>query len=493
MQGPIACHGKMDRPYDNTFARNAMIKHVQIIGVLGLVGVLVGCISKPESNFIIKQEERNPWTSLVRTGAEDAFQFAIISDRTGLPREGVLEQAVAHLNRLQPAFVMSVGDLVEGYTLDGRITDLERIQRDWDTTSVVLNTLTMPFFYVVGNNDINSPAAAPLWTAQFGERTYYHFVFKDVLFVALNSEDPLGPGGLNSEQQAWLGEVLTAYPDVRWTFLFLHRPLWTYPQAHDTWAAIEALFGGRPRTVFAGHRHQYERSEVDGHIYYTLGTTGGGSQLTGATEGWFDHITWVAIGNGAPHISNLALDGIWDDDPREQTLYWDARDGQQYPIMTLGAQTWMVRNMAYALEGTYCYDDELNDCAVNGRLYPWELAVQACPATWRLASDADWKTLEVYLGMDTLVVDSTRFRGTDQGRQMRAGGESGFDAPISGYRRPNGSYARRGERAAFWMSTAADSTAAWHRDIRADTGQIYRSTVPKGYALSVRCVRDLEN
>ncbi len=73
---------------------------------------------------------------------------------------------------------------------------------------------------------------------------------------------------------------------------------------------------------------------------------------------------------------------------------------------------------------------------------------------------------------------------------MRSGGQSCFEAPIGGYRRPDGSYARRGERSAYWQSTSVDQGAAWHRDIRSDDSRIYRSAVPKGYALSVRCVRD---
>ena len=80
------------------------------------------------------------------------------------------------------------------------------------------------------------------------------------------------------------------------------------------------------------------------------------------------------------------------------------------------------------------------------------------------------------------------FRGTDQGARLRAGGASGFDAPIAGYRRPDGSYVRRGERSAYWLATSAAATAAWHRDVRSDDGRIYRSAVPKGYALSVRCL-----
>lgn len=98
--------------------------------------------------------------------------------------------------------------------------------------------------------------------------------------------------------------------------------------------------------------------------------------------------------------------------------------------------------------------------------------------------------LEAFLGMAREELHRDEFRGTNQGARLREGGDSGFAAPISGYRRPDGSYARGGDRAAYWASTEADREAAWHRDLRADDGRIYRSSVPKRYALSVRCLRD---
>ncbi len=48
----------------------------------------------------------------------DAFRFAIVADLTGGERPGVFADAVGKLNMLQPEFVMSVGDLIEGYTGD---------------------------------------------------------------------------------------------------------------------------------------------------------------------------------------------------------------------------------------------------------------------------------------------------------------------------------------------------------------------------------------
>jgi hypothetical protein len=66
------------------------------------------------ARFVVTRESKNPWTSLTPNVAADPCQFAIVSDRTGGHRQGVFSKAVQQVNLLQPAFVMSVGDLIEG-------------------------------------------------------------------------------------------------------------------------------------------------------------------------------------------------------------------------------------------------------------------------------------------------------------------------------------------------------------------------------------------
>lgn len=174
--------------------------------------------------------------------------------------------------------------------------------------------------------------------------------------------------------------------------------------------------------------------------------------------------------------------------PAPSVSFVDPRDGQVYPVVRIGGQTWLARDLSYQAAASYCYGDSPGACPPNGRLYPWDVAVHACPAGWHLPSEEEWRTLERHLGMAESELAAEGFRGTDQGASLRAGGDSGFDSRITGYRRPDGSYARRGERSAYWLATPADDDAAWHRDLRSDDGRIYRSAVPKGYALSVRCL-----
>src|SRR5215467_13160288 len=86
---------------------------------LSLLAVAVGLAGSPpapSAALQVQVEDRNPWTNLRLNNDPDDFQFAIVSDRTGGHRARVFSQAVEQLNLLQPEFVLSVGDLIVGYT-----------------------------------------------------------------------------------------------------------------------------------------------------------------------------------------------------------------------------------------------------------------------------------------------------------------------------------------------------------------------------------------
>ncbi|MFN0050901.1 MAG: metallophosphoesterase family protein [Planctomycetales bacterium] len=259
----------------------------------------------------IKVEEKNPWTSLNLNNKQRDFQFVIVTDRTGGHRPGVFTDAVRKINLLQPEFVISVGDLIEGYSEDSGQWALE-----WSEFQEKVQQLQMPFFYVPGNHDLSNVGMSANWNRKFG-RTYYEFRYHDVLFVALNTEDPpkSEPYRISPEQQRWFADVLARNADVRWTFVFMHKPGWVYPdedQAEIGWAGIEQSLANRNYTVFAGHVHNYARFERHGRDYIMLATTGGSSKLRGRESGEFDHIVWVTMKDPAPVIANLMLEGIAD-------------------------------------------------------------------------------------------------------------------------------------------------------------------------------------
>ena len=254
-----------------------------------------------------------PWTSLEIEAPEDQFQFAIVTDRTGGARPGVFSEAVDKLNLLRPPFVMSVGDLINGYT-----RYLPELNRQWDQFDGMVDRLEMPFFYLPGNHDITNDVMDGLWRERYGP-SYYHFVYKDVLFLCMNSEDGApgaGKGRILDEQFEYFERVLNENAEARWTLVFIHQPLWDQEAPTGRWAEIETLLQEREHTVYAGHVHRYQKFQRNNGRYFTLATTGGGSRLRGPQLGEFDHVSWVTMTDDGPIMANIALDGIHDDSLR---------------------------------------------------------------------------------------------------------------------------------------------------------------------------------
>jgi 3',5'-cyclic AMP phosphodiesterase CpdA len=289
-----------------------------LIGLGGMGLVLVAAAlsrtdpPKPQisPDLQVQVDSRNPWNHLRVNRDPDDFRFAIVSDRTGGARAGVFEQAVEQLNWLQPEFVLSVGDLIQG------TADPVQLTKQWQEFDGFISRLQMPFFYLPGNHDLPNPLADQHWQDKFGRR-YYHFVYKNVLFLMLNSEDPPGvkSGRIGEEQLAYARRVLDENRGVRWTVVALHKPLWTDPGlAKNGWLDVEKALADRKYTVFAGHKHRYERFLRNGRMYYQLATTGGSSKMRGLPLGEFDQLVWVTMKKDGPVLVNLMMEGIFPED-----------------------------------------------------------------------------------------------------------------------------------------------------------------------------------
>jgi serine/threonine-protein phosphatase CPPED1 len=278
---------------------------IALLGV-GAAVVLSGVGGGGSGKTFFPREDRNPVTHLRFNDDPADFQFAVVSDRTGGHRPEIFSQAVERLNLLQPAFVFSVGDFIEG----GKISD-DKLAGEWKEFDGYVNKLTMPFFYVPGNHDVATSEAAKFWEKKMGRR-HYHFVYRNVLFLILNADDPPGSGGaVGKEQIAFARKTLADNASVRWTIVALHRPLWLFAEgAKNGWGEIESALKGRSYTVFVGHEHEYRKFVRNGMNYYQLATTGGASLMRGVEYGEFDHIVWVTMKKDGPLLANILIDSI---------------------------------------------------------------------------------------------------------------------------------------------------------------------------------------
>jgi uncharacterized protein (TIGR02145 family) len=192
----------------------------------------------------------------------------------------------------------------------------------------------------------------------------------------------------------------------------------------------------------------------------------------------------------------------------------DSRDSKIYQTVPIGAQCWMKENLNYASANSWCYGNNSSNCNIYGRLYTWDAAsggttssanpsgVQGvCPTGWHLPSDAEWQQLEIYLGMDPSVANTTDWRGTDQGSQLKESGtshwssgntgtnSSGFTALPGGGRLTSGSFDGLGLYGSWWSATEVGSNA-WYRYLYYDLAAVGRRTSDKGSGYAVRCLRD---
>ena len=177
--------------------------------------------------------------------------------------------------------------------------------------------LQMPlYFYAPGNvMTLGHLATDKFWREKFGRR-WYHFVYRNVLFLVLNTEDPPGRGGyhLGDEQLAWAEQVLAQNRDVRWTIVSLHKPLWTQADVEKTGLphTSRSALADRPYTVFCGHvAHRFPEVRPQWPQLLPACDHRGRQQSSGGVEeGEFDHFVWVTMKKEGPVLANVLLDAV---------------------------------------------------------------------------------------------------------------------------------------------------------------------------------------
>jgi hypothetical protein len=354
-------------------ANTVMFFMQRIIGFAFVVIVLGSACSGRADRASIHIEPTTgptPYSGLNANNNVENFQFAIVTDRTGGHRPGVFLDGIQKINLLQPEFVMSVGDLIEGYT-----EDTEELDRQWNEFNGFIDSLKAPFFYVPGNHDITNKVMEEKWKSLFG-RTYYHFTYKDVLFLCLNSEDGYpgaGRGRIGDEQYEWIKKTLDENMEAKWTLVFMHQPLWSQEAETLRWSDVEKLLEPRKHTVFVGHLHSYTRYVRNNGKYFVLATTGGGSPLRGTQVGEFDHVVWVTMTHDGPVLANLLLQGIWD----ETVVTEEMRD---FFGPLLGKRVMVVSPMMVNAERFSRGSTEIR--ITNDSDVPMEVGLRINPNTW---------------------------------------------------------------------------------------------------------------
>ncbi len=228
------------------------------------------------------------WTALALAGLASAqpVTFGVLADvqyadqetagrrayRAALPR---LEEFAADLNRKDLAFVIQLGDLVDGGA------------ENYARAMAAFNRIRAPKYHVRGNHD-----------AAFAKPGWYDFTVRGWRFVVLDGMDlsiadaagramlaalkgePNAQewnGGVGQKQSEWLERTLaTADRDGQRVAVFCHFPVLeaaTTP-AHLLWNAAEVLATLERHPCVAayvcGHDHRGGRAERNGILHLTM-------------------------------------------------------------------------------------------------------------------------------------------------------------------------------------------------------------------------------
>jgi uncharacterized protein (TIGR02145 family) len=160
---------------------------------------------------------------------------------------------------------------------------------------------------------------------------------------------------------------------------------------------------------------------------------------------------------------------------------YDSRDGKYYKIVKIGNQVWMAENLAFNYgSGCWAYDNNLSNVTKYGYLYNWETAKNVCPNGWHLPLKSEFETL----------LNNVGGAGNAAYNSLKIGGNSGFSAPLGGWRYFNGNFNLIREYAYFWSSSAYGDADASILYFYSYNSGAYMAYYGRSSGFSVRCIQD---
>ena len=188
-------------------------------------------------------------------------------------------------------------------------------------------------------------------------------------------------------------------------------------------------------------------------------------------------------------------------------------EGETYPTVIIGSQTWFAKNLNYDVQGSKCYDDDPANCTQYGRLYDWATAmgfssncnsafclsqIQSphrgiCPSGWHIPSYNDWDILIIYSGHESTA--GAKLKSTSGWNSHNAASGStdqyGFSAlPGGGYL--SGGFGNVGDFGHWWSASENENSnnRAYRQNMSYISDMADLGANDKSNLLSIRCIKD---
>ena len=255
---------------------------------------------------------------------DNDFHFSIIGDRTGSATAQVYGRVWREVDMLHPAFVINVGDTIQG-------GGDNKIEAQWKEIKTLFQRYAQyPLYLVPGNHDVFSPASERAFMRETGRPLHYSFDYQNAHFTVLDNSREREE--LNATELEFLEADLARHPARRPKFVFFHKPFWIPLVAVGSKEfplhKLAKKYG--VDYVISGHGHTFMRMPFDEVVYMQVGSSGGGVEKkfergAGFADGVFFHHVWVCVKGGKASMTVKELDGLRGQGRMFRAEDWDER------------------------------------------------------------------------------------------------------------------------------------------------------------------------
>ncbi len=256
-----------------------------------------------------------------------SLRFCIMGDRTGGAQAGIYERTLDLIVAEHPAFVINVGDSIEGlrdFWADIEWVDMKKLWRRYGST---------PHYCTPGNHDIWSGNAERLYTKFTGHPPQYSFTQGPCHITVLDNSRS---NTLDEAQVDFLRHDLRQHRDAPLKLVFVHKPFWIpfLMLKSGEFSLHKTCVEFGVQWVFSGHLHHLWHLRKDGVEYVSMGSSGGSMERGKSRGEGFEHGWFYQYGVADVQDSRLSL--------RIKELPAPHGEGREIPI----SEWWENRPMA---------------------------------------------------------------------------------------------------------------------------------------------------
>jgi uncharacterized protein (TIGR02145 family) len=192
-------------------------------------------------------------------------------------------------------------------------------------------------------------------------------------------------------------------------------------------------------------------------------------------------------------------------------------DGNVYKAVSIGSQIWMAENLKTtrynngdtiattnpaildissesAPNYQWVYDTADSNLKTYGRLYTWYAAIDSrnvCPSGWHIPSNAEWTTLNSYLGISDAALKLKESGNTHwNSPNLGATNETDFSALPGGGRYDTGLFNNIRKTGYWWSNVEASPSTSGVWSMSYNSPGVQSGSGKKAMGFSIRCVKD---